>query len=86
LFNRSGVIYAAIFGSRVKGTAKENSDYDILIEYDKTEKYSLTDLVSLKRELEKNISGEVDLVTTRGLNPKIAQEVQNAAKVIYDRK
>jgi len=86
LFSRNSIKYAAIFGSRAKGMAQNTSDYDFLIEFDSSVKYSLSDLVYLKREIEKNVNAEVDLVTTKGVNPKMESEIKKTARVIYERK
>lgn len=86
LFERESVQFAAIFGSRAKENAQKTSDFDLLIEFLPTKKYSLSDLVFLKREMEKNIGAEVDLVTTRGLNSKMAREIKESSRVIYDRR
>lgn len=78
------VVYAALFGSRAKNTAKQSSDYDILIEFSPHKKYTLLEMSSLQRSLQKALGKEVDLVTTQSLHPYIKQEVMETAVPLYD--
>ncbi len=78
------VEYAAIFGSRAKGTAHQDSDYDFLIEFKPESQYSIIDIVSLKNALKDLLGQEVDLITTYGVNPKLLDEIESTKKVIYD--
>ena len=71
---RHDVIRAAIFSSFARGESKENSDsdFDILVELPNTK--SLLNLVALKLELENELKREVDLLTYRGLHPRIREK------------
>ena len=70
---RHDVIHAAIFGSFARGESKENSDLDILVELPKTK--SLLNLAALKLELEDELKRDVDILTYRGLHPRIREKV-----------
>ncbi|MBC8232646.1 nucleotidyltransferase family protein [bacterium] len=70
---RHDVIRAAIFGSFARGESKENSDLDILVELPKTK--SLLNLAALKLELEDELKRDVDILTYRGLHPRIREKV-----------
>ena len=70
---RHDVIRAAILGSFAKGESKENSDLDILVELPNTK--SLINLVALKLELEDELKRDVDVLTYRGLHPRIREKV-----------
>ena len=50
----------ALFGSRANGTAKENSDVDLLVEFPKGS--SLFDLIRLKFKFEEIWKLEVDVI------------------------
>ena len=50
-----------LFGSRANGTAKENSDVDLLVEFT-TPSISLLKLISLKHMLEEIWNLEVDVI------------------------
>ncbi len=51
----------ALFGSMVRGEAKETSDVDLLIEFDKP--ISLTPFLDLEKELERLTGRRVDLIS-----------------------
>ena len=67
------VIRASLFGSTVSGEKDESSDIDILVEL--KEGRSLFDLIHLKKELEKELDTEVDLVTYNSLHPLIKDKI-----------
>jgi hypothetical protein len=68
-----------IFGSYVRGEQNEESDVDILIDYE--EAPSLLQLIDLENYLSENIGMKVDVVTKNGLKPRIKQRI--LADVIY---
>ena len=72
-----------IFGSVARGTEKESSDIDILVDFEKP--VSLLDLVRLQRELSKTFGKQVDLVTEKALSPYIRSQVISQAQVLYER-
>jgi predicted nucleotidyltransferase len=67
------VVHAAIFGSFAKGIPGEDSDLDILVEFEGEK--SLLDLVALKLELEERLGREVDVLTYKALHPRIREKV-----------
>mgnify|MGYP001580919318 CR=1 FL=1 len=77
-----GVKSIGIFGSVARGDDNENSDYDILVEFNKDCRkfYNFNKLCEF---LEKNIGNKFDLVTKDGLSPyiggKILEEVEYVA-------
>jgi uncharacterized protein len=73
ILKKHQVSKAAIFGSRVTGTASETSDLDILIEF--SGEKSLLDLVALKLDLEAAVERKVDVLTYRALHPLIRERV-----------
>ncbi len=73
VFNRHGVIRAALFGSRARGEATEESDIDILVEFNGEK--TLLDLAALQIELEQVLGRKVDVLTYRSLHPRIRDKV-----------
>lgn len=73
ILRRHQVTRAAIFGSFAAGQPKQESDLDLLVEFDGEK--SLLDLVALKLELEAALSREVDVLTYRALHPLIREKV-----------
>ncbi len=67
------VVHAAIFGSFAQGTAQEDSDLDLLVEF-QGEK-SLLNLAALQLALEDLLGRDVDVLTYRALHPRIREKV-----------
>jgi hypothetical protein len=84
ILKQYSVSFAALFGSRAKGGAKKDSDYDILIDYPPKSDFSLLDLVGLQQDLKKKLKTDVDVVTKNGLSPYFKKEVLSNMKVLYD--
>lgn len=64
---------ASLFGSIVRGEMNENSDIDILIEFQG--KKSLLNLGGLKVELEEKLKCKVDVVTYNSLHPLLKDQI-----------
>jgi len=73
VFSRHGVVRAAVFGSSTRGEAGEESDIDILVEFQ--DEKTLLDLVALQIELEESLGKEVDVLTYQALHPLIKEKV-----------
>jgi len=80
LLRSYGVKRAAFFGSFVKGEERENSDIDILVEFEGEK--SLLDLAGLKIELEELLGREVDVLTYGSLHPLLKDRILQEQKVI----
>jgi len=80
ILRRYGVKKAAIFGSFVKGEAKEDSDVDILVKLGKDK--SLLDLVGLKLDLEDVLKRKVDVLTYDSLHPLLKNRILDEQKII----
>lgn len=68
-----------IFGSYARGEQTEESDLDVLVAFDGP--VSLLDLVRLENELGDRLGVDVDVVTKRGLKPRVEPHV--ADDVVY---
>ena len=62
-----------IFGSFVRGEAKEDSDIDILVEFEKP--IGLFKFLELEEYLSNLIGREVDLVSKKALKPHIGKHI-----------
>ncbi|MBN1350057.1 nucleotidyltransferase family protein [candidate division KSB1 bacterium] len=63
----------AIFGSYARGTASENSDLDILVQFKKP---IGLDFATLAEELEPLLQMKVDLVSVNAIKPKMMDYVK----------
>jgi len=75
---------AALFGSVVENGSTEKNDIDILIEPPKH--MTLFDMAGLQIDLEERLQKPVDLVTYRGINPRIKHFVLNHQREIYEKR
>ncbi len=78
-----GLKSLAVFGSVARGTARSNSDVDVLIEIEPDVPFSLIDLVGLKEFLEDRLDRPVDVVTKAGLEPSIRDRVLREAGSVF---
>jgi predicted nucleotidyltransferase len=76
---RYSVKEIGIFGSYLNGDQKENSDVDILVEYEKP--VSLIEFVNLKNYLTDLLEIDVDLVMKKALKPHLARRILR--EVVY---
>ena len=73
ILKKYGVTRAGIFGSVVRGEAREDSDIDILVEIES--RMSLLDFVGLKLELEEALGKPVDLGEYSEIKPIIKKQI-----------
>ena len=69
-----GAFNVRVFGSVARGQANQNSDLDLLVDYD-LDKISPWFPVRLIRDLENFLGIKVDVVTLEGLKARIRDEV-----------
>lgn len=73
ILHRHAVQRAGLFGSRVRGTAREGSDVDILVELSPGK--TLLDFVQLKLDLEDQLGISVDVVEYAGLKTALRDKI-----------
>ena len=78
-----GLRSLAVFGSVARGTARPDSDVDVLIDVEPGASFSLIDLVRLKDFLEDRLGRKVDVVTQDGLDADVRHRVQSEALVVF---
>ena len=74
---RMGVKSLALFGSAVRGEAREGSDVDLLVEFQRP--VGLFEFIDLKGYLEGLLGGRVDLGTPASLRPQLRDAVLREA-------
>ena len=84
VMHRNQIEFAALFGSRAKGISKNNSDYDILIQFSPNARVGLFKYQEIEDEVSATLGGKADLVTLGGIDKYIKDEVLKTMKVIYD--
>ena len=77
---------AWLFGSFSRGEETDDSDVDILVEFDRTgQPVTLLTYARIWRELKEKIGREVDLVEEGTLKPYAAESANHDKRLIYER-
>jgi predicted nucleotidyltransferase len=71
----AGVRHAAVFGSVARGDAIASSDIDVLVELDPAAHVSLFDLMGIELRLSEIFGRKVDVVSKRGLRPRLDDSI-----------
>lgn len=73
----------ALFGSVLRDGFREDSDIDVLVEYELGARVTLFDHFDLQRELQRLLGRDVDLISKRGLRPALRESIAEPRRVIY---
>jgi len=73
ILKEAGVTRSSIFGSYVRGEAKETSDIDILVDAPKG--MSLFGFIGLQQKLEEALGKKVDLGEFSTLKPRVKDQI-----------
>ena len=84
ILKRHNVKRASLFGSVVRGEAREDSDVDILVELPKG--LSLFDFVGIQLELEEALGVKVDLGEYSTIKSIIREQIMSEQVPIYEEK
>lgn len=85
-FKTQPVLKAWLFGSFARGEETEDSDIDILVEYDDTDStVGLMKIASMYVALKKMLNREIDLVEEGTLLPYAVKSADNDKILIYER-
>jgi len=82
LCRRHPVAKLRLFGSRARGTAKPNSDYDFLVDFTPDTQPTLLTLGSLQSELSKLLDAPVDLLAN---SKTLSKSFLKDAKTLFER-
>ncbi|MBP3766977.1 MAG: nucleotidyltransferase domain-containing protein [Prevotella sp.] len=85
-FKTQPVLRAWLFGSFARGEQTEDSDVDILVEYDKDAHISLLAISHMMGELEKSTGRRVDLIEEGCLMPFAVESANRDKQLIYERR
>lgn len=83
LCRRHGVARLSLFGSQLKGTARPDSDVDLLVEFEPGAAITLFDMARIELELSAMTGRKVDLRTAGDLSRHFRDEVVRTAQPQY---
>ena len=84
-FKTQPVLKAWLFGSFSRGEETPDSDVDILVVYDRTQRIGLLNIAGMVVDLEQKLKRPVDLVEEKGLLPFAKKSVNHDKILIYER-
>lgn len=73
----------ALFGSVLRDDFRPDSDVDVLVEFEPGARVDLFEFMDLQEDLERLLGRKVDLVSKRGLNPVIRDDVLASSQVVH---
>lgn len=80
------VTRAWLFGSYARGEETEDSDVDILVQYDPSARISLLTISHMMGELERGTGKRIDLVEDGCLMPFAVESANRDKQLIYERR
>lgn len=84
---RHSVAHMALFGSRATGHARDDSDFDFLVEFLPQARAGLFEMGGLKEDLEQQLGNSVDLLSRaaveRSRNPYRRRAILAAPVTVY---
>lgn len=72
---KEGIAAVFLFGSRAKGQARVNSDFDVAVLYENNQPPDLCEHLSMREDLVALLKSEVDLVNLNTANPILRRQV-----------
>jgi len=78
-----GLTHVALFGSTARNEAGADSDIDLLIDYDRTSKFSLFDLMDVVDHLKDVLGCPVEVAFERKLRPRVRERVLRDAIPVF---
>jgi hypothetical protein len=78
----AGVASMFLFGSTARGEARPDSDVDLFIDY-ADPRFSLVELVRLKRRIEEFLGVTADVMTRDSLHPMLRQRIEASAIRVF---
>lgn len=79
---RLGVTSLYLFGSFARGEGRQESDVDVLVDYDHGQ-FGLLEMARLKRQLSELLGRSVDVGTRDSLHPLMRREVEDEAVQVF---
>jgi hypothetical protein len=82
--NFADIKYVALFGSYVNGTAREDSDIDVLIDFYPQAIVGLFKYVDIQQSLSKALEKKIDLLTPQAISKYFGDQVLKEAELVYE--
>lgn len=84
-FKTQPVLKVWLFGSFSRNEEGPDSDIDLLVQYDRSQRIGLLKISGMRLDLEDKLGRSVDLVEENSLRPWAVESVNHDKKLIYER-
>lgn len=74
-----------LFGSQLHGDANENSDVDLLVDFNRSSPIGFFALYDIEEKFKKELGTDVDIVTPNALSEFFRDKVMNEAQILYEK-
>lgn len=81
---KNDIEFMGLFGSFARGEARDDSDIDILIDFEN--KKSLMEIGGIQYDLQEELGRPVDFVSRKNLKPEFKKYILRDLKVLYGKK
>ena len=75
----AGIVHLRLFGSVARGEANENSDVDLVADFDRSRRYTLFTMAGLEQQLSDLLGVKVDLAPADALRERVLVNVLREA-------
>lgn len=79
------ILKVFLFGSHIHGTAREDSDIDLLIEFNDDARIGFFKFFDIQDDIERQVHKKIDLLTTEALSKYFREDVLKEAEIIYEK-
>jgi hypothetical protein len=83
--HRGDIKAVALFGSYINGNAREESDIDVLIDFEPSAVIGLFEFVEIQQYLADALGKTIDLLTSESLSKYFRDEVLKQAEPVYEK-
>ncbi len=80
---RDDIRFVALFGSQIHGTAGDDSDVDVLIDFDPGATIGLFEFIEIQEQFSGALGMKVDLLTPQALSKYFRDDVLREAQPVY---
>lgn len=79
----AGVVHLSVFGSVARGKASEQSDVDLMADFDKSRRLTLVKVGSLQHRLSELLGAEVELSSADWMREHVRSQAMREAVVAF---
>ncbi|MBX2997962.1 MAG: nucleotidyltransferase domain-containing protein [Caldilineaceae bacterium] len=83
IYAENGIVHLSIFGSALREDFSDESDIDLLVEFESGNRIGLIGLAKIELEIAKLLGRDVDLPTTAELSRYFRNQVKESAREFY---